>query len=362
MELAFICINAPGWKLDEERKNLLQMKMIEIKGRMDPSWVWKLRKVLWAEKPDLVLTHGFNGAFAAAIANSGPGPGFPIVSSWHGDYFPGTFIQKCRKPFFDAIEKMIYRKMVGDIVTVSAYSKNRLLAKGVDGNKITVIHNGIPECGGSKREAPQMRADLKIPEGSFFVGTACRLTAAKGLKWLLHSIARVVKERQDVRFVIWGDGPEKRYLSGMASDLEIETFVLFPGHRPDVECHLPSLDLFVMSSISENFSISLLEAMRAGLPIVATDVGGNPEAITNGVHGILVPSANPQAMADGILALLEDPSLREKMGRQARERFLAEFTSDVMIRKTAHWLEECRRKRMSADPAARRTETGPSDP
>jgi glycosyltransferase involved in cell wall biosynthesis len=127
----------------------------------------------------------------------------------------------------------------------------------------------------------------------------------------------------------------------MAFNLNIGEFVLFPGYRPDIAECLPALDIFVMSSFTEYFSIGLLEAMRAGLAIVATNVGGNPEAIRNGIDGILVPSSNPKALSEEILALAGDSNLRNRLGQSARQRFLDLFTAERMVSQTADWLYDC---------------------
>jgi glycosyltransferase involved in cell wall biosynthesis len=172
-------------------------------------------------------------------------------------------------------------------------------------------------------------------------GTACRLAAQKGLEWFLRAIAVVVRTQGNIRFVLWGDGPQHGYLERLIKELGIGKHVAMPGYRSDINRCLAALDIFCMSSYAEYFSIALLEAMRAKLPIVATKVGGNPEAIESGVEGILVPAADPEALATGILAFANDRQLREKMALKAQERFLRHFTSEKMVEKTASWLLAC---------------------
>jgi glycosyltransferase involved in cell wall biosynthesis len=339
LKIKNFCLNSPSWPFDSENAAHMDMSIINIKGRWDISWIGKTRDFIRNESPDLILTHGFNGAFVAYVGSRGLG--IPIVSSWHGDYFPSTFVQKVRKPFFDIILKCLFRSVVKEIVTVSDFSKKTLILKGIDAGKIAAIHNGIPLEPLASDNLQTIRNELGTPDGYLLVGTACRLVIPKGLDCFLEAVAIVIKTIKDIRFIVWGDGPRRIYLEGLIKQLRIGDYVLMPGYRPDINRCLAALDIFVMSSYAENFSIALLEAMRAKLPIVATKVGGNPEAIESGREGVLVPAADPEALATGIIALVNDRQLREKMALKAQERFLGHFTSEKMVEKTASWLLAC---------------------
>lgn len=340
--LKTVCITAPDWPFDQANADNMDMDVIKINGRADFSWVAKVRKIMKEESPELVLTHGFNGAFVGVLG--GCGLKIPKVSSWHGDYFPSNFRQRIRKPFFDLLLKILFRHYVGDVVTVSHFSEESLVHKGVDRGKIVVVHNGIPPEPVPVEYRTIIRDELHISDDCILAGTACRLAAQKGLEWFLRAVAIVVLGERNIHFVIWGDGPQREYLKGLIDELGIGEYVSLPGYRSDVFHCLPALDIFVMSSYAEYFSIALLEAMRAGLPIVATDVGGNPEAIKREEEGILVPPADPKALAESILILVNDPARRERMAQLAQQRFLAEFTSERMVEQTASWLMACVRK------------------
>jgi glycosyltransferase involved in cell wall biosynthesis len=339
LSIKSLCINSPVWPFDRENAAHMDMNIIEVRGRWDASWIRKVRYFIRKEPPDLIMTHGFNGAFVAAIASRGLN--IPIVSSWHGDYYPSTFIQKIRKPFFDVLLKFLFRHIVKEIVTVSKFSKETLITKKINGKKVAVIHNGIPFEPLPPDDIQRVRDELGIPRECLLAGTACRFVVPKGLDCFLEAIAIVTKTVEKVRFVLWGDGPQRAYLEGLIKELHIDEYVIMPGYRSDITHSLNALDIFVMSSYAENFSIALLEAMRAGLPIVATNVGGNPEAIEGGAEGILVPAADRNALATGIITLANDHQLREQIALKARERFLEQFTSDKMVEKTAAWLLEC---------------------
>lgn len=342
LRIKSLCINSPNWPCDKIGLKSIDVEVKKISSRIDPSWIWETRKFLRNERPDLILTHGFNGAFVAAVSSCRLN--ISIVSSWHGDYFPTTLIQKIRKPFIEIITGLLFRNFVKEIVTVSDFSRKALIKKGVPSEKITVIYNGIADKEPEPQPVSKIKQDLKVPDSCILIGSACRLDAAKELPNLIYAAEIALKQRNNLRFVIWGEGLQRPDLEKLVKERGLGKYVLLPGYRPDIERCLPSLDIFTLSSNLENFSISILEAMRAGLPIVATNVGGNPEAIRNRIDGILVPPSNPEALSKEILVLASDSDLQSRLGQNARQRFLQEFTSDKMIRDTARWLISCAEK------------------
>ncbi len=332
-----ICINGPEWPFDEGNATSMNMEIVKIKGRSDFSWISKVRTIVQNYSPDLIMSHGFNGAFVGAVT----GNHIPLVSSWHGNYYAGTPMQRIRKPFIDLSIQVLFGHYVKEIVTVSYFSKEALIRHGIDQNKISVIHNGINPDPITTNSRDAVRSQLGIATDNLLAGTACRLVAIKGLECFLEAMAIITQRRRNLRFVIWGDGPQRDLLREKIIRLNIGKYVSLPGYRPDITECLPALDIFIMSSYAEHFSIALLEAMRAGLPIVATRAGGNPEAISDECEAILVPVANAEALAEGIYALADDPARRKQMAQNARERFVSHFTSEKMVDKTAQWFMKC---------------------
>ena len=130
------------------------------------------------------------------------------------------------------------------------------------------------------------------------IGAVARLTHEKGIDRLIRAAPTVVAKCPEVRFVIVGDGPERPLLEAEAGRLGVDAHFHFAGHRADVGELLPAFDLFVLPSLREGLPFAVLEAMSAGLPVVATRVGGVPEAVAEGVTGLLVPADDPDALAD----------------------------------------------------------------
>lgn len=165
-----------------------------------------------------------------------------------------------------------------------------------------------------------VRAELDIPASAPLVCTVANLRAEKGLHNLILAADVVRRSFSDVRFLLVGQGRMERQLRELARQLRLERTVVFVGYRTDAPRIAAACDVFAMSSIHEGLSIALIEAMALGRPAVVTDAGGLPEVVTDGREGFVVPADDPGAMADRIVKLIEDPSLRARMGQAGRER------------------------------------------
>lgn len=128
-------------------------------------------------------------------------------------------------------------------------------------------------------------------------------------------------------------------MRNLARELGVEELICFEGYQDNVPAWLKAWDIFCLPSLQENHSIALLEAMRAGKAIVCTSVGGNPETVEDGKEALVVPARNSEAIADALVKLIESESLRKKMGHDARERFLRNFTEDIMKKKLCEVLK-----------------------
>jgi glycosyltransferase involved in cell wall biosynthesis len=153
-----------------------------------------------------------------------------------------------------------------------------------------------------------------------------RLAPEKDIGTLIRAFQILVPKFSDVELVVVGDGVERKKLEALALGANVR----FLGSRDDIPELMRSFDVFVLASLTEGISLTLLEAMAASKPIVATNVGGNPEVVVDGVTGFLVPSQDPQAMADKILLLLNDPQLAQRMGIAGRRRVEQNFSLERM--------------------------------
>lgn len=183
------------------------------------------------------------------------------------------------------------------------------------------IPNGIqlgryqPSCAASRRQLAEV---LGLPGGTALIGTVGRLNPVKDQASLIRAFRRVHDAMPATALLLIGDGAERAGLAAVAHAEGVYGSVHFLGDRADVDVLLQGLDLFAMSSMSEGYSIALLEASAAGLPIVATDVGGNAEIVQNAVSGRLVPASDPAALAEAMLSILGDRELAGRMGLAGR--------------------------------------------
>jgi glycosyltransferase involved in cell wall biosynthesis len=193
--------------------------------------------------------------------------------------------------------------------------------------KIEVVHNAIPLGPLNRPTNGTLRAALTGPIDRPIVLTPARLCLQKGHSYLLQAAALV----PEALFVIAGDGPERANLEAQAAEHGLSSRVRFLGYRQDIPDLLACCNLFVLPSLFEGFPLSILEAMAAGKPVIASAIGGNDEVITHGENGLLVPPADPAALAGAIRTVLLDPTLARRLAEDGRARVQQEFSVEAMV-------------------------------
>jgi len=239
---------------------------------------------------------------------------------------------------------------LADRVVVNAEAvRQRLMREGYDGEDITVIHNGIAlDHFRRPADGAALRREMGLPQEAPLVVVASRLTTLKGIEYFLEAAARVASRRHGPIFLVVGDAvssdPEpslyRRALERQAQLLGLGTRLRFTGFREDVPQLLQAATVSVLPSLSEGLSNVVLESMAAGVPVVATAVGGNPEMLEDGVNGFLVPARDPAALADAIDAVLADPARGVRLGEAGRRRVEEQFSLPVMVRRTEALYDE----------------------
>ncbi len=215
---------------------------------------------------------------------------------------------------------------------------------------VTVIPNGVALEPYARERPESVRRQLGVPDGSVVLVTVASLHAVKGHVDLLRAAARLRERHPDLRLLLPGrDAGMLPRLREMVRELGLERRAMLLGERSDVPRLLAAADVVVQPSHEEGFSNAVLEGMSAGRAVVATAVGGNPEAVRDGIDGLLVPPRDPVALAAAIDRLASDPELRRRMGKSARERVEAEFSMDRMVQRFAAWCES-----LASGPAGRR--------
>jgi glycosyltransferase involved in cell wall biosynthesis len=225
---------------------------------------------------------------------------------------------------------------------VADYLKEPLVREeGFKSDRVHFIPNGID---GSFYQDPPPRSELLdelgLDESNKLVGIVARLDPIKNHALLINAMKEVHERIPEARLIVVGDGPLSDELEQQTSELNVKDVVIFMGERGDVPRILSGLDLFVLSSLSEGMSITLVEAMAAGLPIVVTDVGGNPSIISSEENGTIVPSDDREALSEAITRLLNDEVNATQLGVKARKRFEEEFTLEKMVDRHRKLYEE----------------------
>ena len=183
-------------------------------------------------------------------------------------------------------------------------------------------------------DAQRVKEEFRVPQNHRIVVQVASLTPKKRHVDLLTAVKRILTQDPSITFLLIGHGPLELSLKAEARRLGIDSNVIFTGFRNDVLRLVAASDLFVLSSLYEGLPISLLEAMGLGTPVVATRVGGIPEAVTDGVEGFLVEALNPGQLADKVLELIHSPELRHRFAENATKRIRERFTLRRMVERT----------------------------
>jgi glycosyltransferase involved in cell wall biosynthesis len=223
--------------------------------------------------------------------------------------------------------------MASILVNVSRKVLEQAAGVGIRREHMTVIPNGIPSGGRHDSDRESIRADLGVTARDVLILSVGRLVYQKGHEYLVQAMESLRGELPHTKAVICGEGPLRRQLQSQIDRLGLGGVVTLLGNRLDIDRFLGSADIFVLPSRWEGLPVALLEAMDAGLPVVATRVEGVEEVVQNETHGLLVPPEDARALAESIRRLVLNPDLRQKMSLGARARIREAYTIDIMCEK-----------------------------
>lgn len=320
-----VCIDIESRSYDRSLLKQNGIGVIGIKNLRDVSWLRKVRDAIVDFEPDIIFCHGFNGPVVVWTVKKMYKIRTPMVCTYHGAYHPPKAIKKLYAPVYNAAQMRLYRKSAHRIITVENRSRELLIARGVAPEKVVTVPNGISDNAFGPVSG--------IDENFIRFCTISRLDRIKGLSYLIEALSLLEPDaRRKIRLSIIGEGPEYNRLRSLAEVKKVHEIIRFEGYQSKVEEWLGRSDVFLLPSLSECHSISLLEAMRAGKAIIASGVGGTPDAIRDGVDGIIIPPANVRAIANAMMRLILNPELIGRYGQNARDRFLKRFTEAAMLR------------------------------
>jgi glycosyltransferase involved in cell wall biosynthesis len=294
----------------------------------------RLARLIRRERPQILHTHtakaGTVGRVAALLAGRARPP--IVVHTFHGHVLRGYF-GPVRSRFFRALERRLARDSTA-LVAVSPEVRDDLVRLGVaPAEKFAVVRLGIEldERIGSGDGRRETRRYLGISDERFAVGWVGRMTAVKRGEDVLEGF-RLLRDRGvEATLCLVGDGPDRPRLERKAHDLGIVRDTLFLGYQEDVGPLYAAFDALVLPSGNEGTPVSVIEALAAGRPVVATSVGGVPDVVRNGEDGFLVAAGATDELAEALSRLAADPALRERLGAAGRARVLPRYAVDRLV-------------------------------
>ena len=294
-----------------------------LKRTIDIENVYRIVRFIRREGIRLIHSHGYRSDIIGLVAAKMSG--LPIVSTVHGWVSIDS-----RLRFYEKCDRIALR-FFDRVMPVSDHIGNALTASGIDPAKITRMHNAIPADTKAK-EGPVNITRSRREKGDIIIGIIGRLSPEKDVPSFLKAAGLVAEKFNQASFLVVGEGPERERLQRMARELGLDGKVRFTGFVEDMGSIYSSIDLLVISSLTEGIPLVVLEAMHQGIPVVSTRVGGIPEVIENGVDGILVEPGDSHALSRAIESLVLDDNKYVEISRNGRDRIARSFNRSVWVK------------------------------
>jgi sugar transferase (PEP-CTERM/EpsH1 system associated) len=329
---AIVCLtDSTGFRQRIERADVPVIALHKRQGQDFRTYI-SLWRVLRGLQPDIVHTRNVSGLeylLAAAVAG--------VPGRIHGEHGRDMYDLDGLNFKYNLLRQAM-RPLVHHYIAVSTELATWLVhTVGVGPGRVTQIYNGVDLRRFQPRMGPRPSLGTQdfAPQGTLVVGTVGRMEAVKSqltlVQAFLHLLHSEGRGRERLRLVIIGDGSQMQDARRLLQEAKAEHLAWLPGERADVPELMRGLDLFVLPSLREGISNTILEAMASGLPVVATRVGGNHELVREGETGMLVPPADPVALAAAIRTYLMNPGLLSRHGQAGRKRVEERFSMEMMV-------------------------------
>lgn len=309
----------PGAKLGHaaEERNIPTIRL-RMRSAFDPIAFVQVARLLKRERVDIVHTHSSRDAWLVGAAAK----------------LLGIKVFRTRHLLTPIGGPYVYARLADVVLTVSEGVRQYLISTSVPAANIVAVPTGIDlkRFDAARLDLKEIRRKYGLSPDDFVVGIVAVLRVKKGHRFLVRAIAQLVSTYPQIKLLIVGDGPQKENLDNLIRELGIERQVVMAGHYDDIPSLLKGLDVFVLPALEEALGTALIEATAMGVPVIATEVGGIPEAL--GDAGILVPSADVDALTRAITSVVRDPERRARMREQGMARSRALFDENLMVRRT----------------------------
>jgi glycosyltransferase involved in cell wall biosynthesis len=324
-DVSILCLERPIGPLGKRLKEKgYRVEALNRKPGFDLSLIKQLRRYVVENGIDVLHCHQYT-PFVYGVIGSGF-TGCKVIFTEHGRFYPD--IKKTKRiiinPFLGFFTK--------NITAISSATREALVEyEGFPREKIKIVYNGIVDPAINVPQETNLKQELGIPEGARVLGTVARLDPIKNQAMMIKGLEVIRKQHPETYLVIVGDGPERKNLEEIASDMQLTPYVLFTGFKENVWDYYKIMDMFLLTSFSEGTAMTLLEAMASRLPCVVTNVGGNVEIVKDKETGIIISSDDVSELAEKVCDLFKHPLTAESYGEAARKRFEDHFTVGKMV-------------------------------
>ena len=325
---AFINVHFPKnefvARMEKER---IPYRIFWLRRTVDVDNIPRLVKLIRTQDIDIVHTHGYRsdiiGLLAARISSR------PIIATIHG------FVPINSRLRLYGQADLIALRFFDRVLPVSEHISESLRQSGISKDRITTIRNAIDVKASADAGSESLKARISFlkPKADLLIGIVGRLSPEKNVPGFLDVARRLAGKYDRLKFVVVGDGPERDCLEGLTMRLKLDGKVRFTGFVEEMEGIYASLDILVISSSMEGIPLTALEAMRRGIPVVSTRVGGIPEIIEHGVNGLIVEAGDMEALGKAVESLVIDNERYLTISQNARERIRRDFNHSSWIKR-----------------------------
>jgi glycosyltransferase involved in cell wall biosynthesis len=323
-DMSIFCVEEPlgPWGKDLQ-KNGIEITSKARQPGFDTSLIFAIRQHIKENKIDIIHCHQYTPWVYGVLAAFGTKT--KVIFTEHGRFHPdsSSWKRKLINPWLSRI--------TDSITSISKATKLALVEfENIPKDKIKVIYNGIRKPKVEENKVAELRHKLGISATTKVLGTIARLDPIKNHKMMLEAFALVLQKHPDTILIIVGDGEERENIENKVKLLGIEQNVILPGYNPQPQHYLALMDVFLLSSLSEGTSMTLLEAMSLGKPCVVTDAGGNAEIVSDMSTGYVTCNDDSQLFYKAISKLMTDRTCSMKYGKNAEQKFKEAF-SDILL-------------------------------
>jgi len=329
----FVAASSGGTFAHEVNKLGIELFSVNMTQKLSLKPIRRISHIIRHNMIDLVHSQGARADFFARLA--GRTARVPHIVSTVQMPVEGFEVGPFRKKIYRLMDQFSERYVERFLVVSDSLKKTLIEQRGISAQRVVRIYNGIEldqYCPGVVKA--NLRNRWGIPREAPLVGAIGRMVWQKGFEFFIRAIPEILEVTPNARFLFVGDGPLRPDLENLAQELDVYDRIIFAGFRPNIQHFLSTIDVLVVPSLLEGFPMITLEAMAMARPIVATQIQGIVEQISDGKEGILVSPRNPDALANAVLRLIQHRELSARLGAAARIKVEKCFSVGKMVRET----------------------------